>query len=67
MWFVKDPEDRNAHPIRDILERHTLTQLKKICISGLMYSGVVACLVGSVAGLLILGHRSILPFRWKNR
>lgn len=67
MWFVKDPEDRNAHPIRDILERHTLTQLRKIIVSGLMYAVVVACVVGSIAGLLVIGKRSILPFRWKNR
>jgi len=32
-----------------------------------MYSIVVACVVGSVAGLLLLGSKSIMPFRWKNR
>src|ERR1700722_2936045 len=67
MWFIKDPQDQNSHPIRDILDRPTLTQLRKICISGLMYSFVVACVVGSVAGLLVLGSKSIMPFRWKNR
>ncbi|KAF6753084.1 hypothetical protein DFP72DRAFT_903296 [Ephemerocybe angulata] len=67
MWFVKDPEDRNAHPIRDILERNTFTQLRKIFVSGLMYSFVVLCLVGSIAGLMVLGNKSILPFRWKHR
>ncbi|KAF9482616.1 hypothetical protein BDN70DRAFT_852941 [Pholiota conissans] len=67
MWFIKDPQDQNSHPIRDILDRPTLTQLRKICVSGLMYSFVVACVVGSVAGLLLLGSKSIMPFRWKNR
>jgi len=67
MWFVKDPQDQNAHPIRDILDRPTLTQLRKICVSGMMYSIVVGCVVGSVAGLLLLGSKSIMPFRWKNR
>jgi E3 ubiquitin-protein ligase DOA10 len=67
MWFVKDPQDQNAHPIRDILDRPTFTQLRKICVSGIMYSIVVACVVGSVAGLLLLGSKSIMPFRWKNR
>lgn len=67
MWFVKDPQDQNAHPIRDILDRPTFTQLRKICVSGIMYSVVVACVVGSVAGLLLLGSKSIMPFRWKNR
>jgi E3 ubiquitin-protein ligase MARCH6 len=67
MWFIKDPQDQNSHPIRDILDRPTLTQLRKICISGLMYSFVVACVVGSIAGLLLIGSKSIMPFRWKNR
>ncbi|KAJ7095466.1 hypothetical protein C8R43DRAFT_907918 [Mycena crocata] len=67
MWFIKDPQDQNSHPIRDILDRPTLTQLRKICVSGIMYSFVVACVVGSVAGLLFIGSKSILPFRWKNR
>ncbi|TFK63266.1 hypothetical protein BDN72DRAFT_964036 [Pluteus cervinus] len=67
MWFIKDPQDQNSHPIRDILDRPTLTQLRKIFVSGLMYSFVVACVVGSVAGLLLLGSKSIMPFRWKNR
>ncbi|KAG6826951.1 hypothetical protein H0H92_013788 [Tricholoma furcatifolium] len=67
MWFIKDPQDANSHPIREILDRSTLTQLRKIFISGVMYSCVVACVVGSVAGLLELGSKSIMPFRWKNR
>ena len=68
MWFIKDPQDQNSHPIRDILDRPTFTQLRKICVSGIMYSFVVACVVGSVAGLLVLGSKlSIMPFRWKNR
>ena len=67
MWFIKDPQDQNSHPIRDILDRPTFTQLRKICVSGIMYSFVVACVVGSIAGLLVLGSKSIMPFRWKNR
>src|SRR5882757_11422262 len=68
MWFIKDPQDQNSHPIRDILDRPTFTQLRKICVSGIMYSFVVACVVSSVAGLMVLGNKSsITPFRWKNR
>ncbi|KAG6845026.1 hypothetical protein H0H87_001547, partial [Tephrocybe sp. NHM501043] len=59
MWFIKDPQDVNSHPIREILDRSTITQLRKIFISGLMYSCVVACAVGSVAGLLTLGSKSV--------
>ena len=67
MWFIKDPQDPNSHPIRDILDRPALTQLKKIGISGGMYSFVVFCVVGSIAGLLFFGRPALLPFRWKSR
>ncbi|KAJ3511235.1 hypothetical protein NLJ89_g4212 [Agrocybe chaxingu] len=56
MWFIKDPQDQNSHPIRDILDRPTLVQLRKIFVSGLMYSFVVACVVGSIAGGRIVSH-----------
>lgn len=67
MWFVKDPQDQNSHPIRDILDRSSITQLRKICISAVMYTFIVAFTTASAATLLSVGSRSILPFRWKSR
>lgn len=67
MWFIKDPQDQNSHPIRDIIDRPTLSQFRKICVSGVMYAVVVLLVVASVGGLLILGNKSIMPIRWKNR
>ena len=37
MWFIKDPSDANFHPIRDILERPALLQLRKLLFSAIMY------------------------------
>ncbi|KIY52974.1 hypothetical protein FISHEDRAFT_34386, partial [Fistulina hepatica ATCC 64428] len=67
MWFIKDPQDQNSHPIRDILERPAVTQLRKILTSAFMYAFVVFCAVGSIAGLFLLGKKSIMPLRWKPR
>jgi E3 ubiquitin-protein ligase MARCH6 len=67
MWFIKDPQDQNFHPIRDILDRPTLTQFRKLLISAFMYAMVVACGVGSLAVLLFIGNKSIFPIRWKTR
>ncbi|KAI6044437.1 hypothetical protein EDC04DRAFT_2642609 [Pisolithus marmoratus] len=67
MWFIKDPQDQNFHPIRDILDRPTMTQFRKLLISAFMYSMVVACGVGSLAVLLFIGSKSIFPIRWKTR
>jgi E3 ubiquitin-protein ligase MARCH6 len=66
MWFIKDPSDQNFHPIRDILERPVLVQLRKLSVSAAMYGLVVACGVGSIGGLMRLG-RGLLPLRWKPR
>jgi len=67
MWFIKDPQDQNFHPIRDILDRPTFTQFRKLLISAFMYAMVVACGVGSLGILLFIGNRSIFPIRWKTR
>ena len=70
MWFVKDPADPTFQPIRDILERKTTQQLKKLGVSALMYT--VFILVGFLSTTLILSYISfagtpILPLRWNLR
>ncbi|PBK83225.1 hypothetical protein ARMGADRAFT_1170598 [Armillaria gallica] len=67
MWFIKDPQDPNSHPIRNILDRSTITQLRKIFVSAIMYSVVVVCTVASASALFVAGSKTILPFRWKIR
>ncbi|KAI0029551.1 hypothetical protein K488DRAFT_56109 [Vararia minispora EC-137] len=67
MWFIKDPSDSNFHPIRDILERPALLQLRKLLFSALMYCLVLTCGVGSIGGLMWLVCPSLLPLRWRPR
>ncbi|PBK91140.1 hypothetical protein ARMGADRAFT_1054352 [Armillaria gallica] len=67
MWFVKDPQDPNSHPMQNILDRSTITQLRKIFISAIMYSIVVVCTMASASALFVVGSKIILPFRRKNR
>ena len=66
MWFIKDPQDQNFQPIRDILDRPTFLQLRKLFVSAIMYAIVVACGVGSVVAFLNVGL-GWLPLRWKTR
>ncbi|KAH9849834.1 hypothetical protein C2E23DRAFT_837455 [Lenzites betulinus] len=61
------PQDQNFHPIRDILERPTLVQLRKLLLSAAMYAIVVASGVATVSGILRLFRGTIMPFRWKIR
>lgn len=67
MWFIKDPQDTNFHPIRDILERPALVQLRKLFLSALMYGLVISSGVGTVSGILWAFSRTIMPFRWRIR
>ncbi|KAI0048750.1 hypothetical protein FA95DRAFT_1007728 [Auriscalpium vulgare] len=67
MWFIKDPADPNFHPIRDILERPALVQLRKLSVSAVMYGLVVACGIGSIGGVMRAGSGTILPLRWRPR
>ena len=67
MWFVKDPQDQNFHPIRDILERPTFVQIRKLILSAMMYALVVASGVATVSGILRVFSQTIMPFRWKIR
>lgn len=67
LWFIKDPQDQNFHPIREILERPTLVHIKKLILSGIMYALVVACSVGTISSVLRVLSRTIMPFRWKIR
>jgi len=67
MWFIKDPQDQNFHPIRDILERPTFVQIRKLLLSAVMYGLVVLSGVATVSGILRIFSRTIMPFRWKVR
>ncbi|KAF8586361.1 hypothetical protein K439DRAFT_961991 [Ramaria rubella] len=67
MWFIKDPQDPTFHPIRDILDRPTFAQLRKLCMSAIMYAVVISLGVGGVVWSLTTVAPSILPLRWKMR
>ncbi|KAI5118672.1 hypothetical protein M0805_003610 [Coniferiporia weirii] len=67
LWFIKDPQDQNFHPIRDILDRPTLIQLRKLAVSAALYSVVVALGMGGLVSCLRLWGRVLLPLRWKLR
>jgi len=61
MWFIRDPNDPQFHPIKEILERPVWTQLKKIGTSGIMYSAMIVFGVGSVIYFIHVFVKGILP------
>lgn len=63
LCFVRDAGDPNFHPIRDILERRSLEQLRKIGVSAIIYSSILASTLGLCAHLISLST-DVLPLRW---
>ncbi|KAI8375652.1 hypothetical protein EDC96DRAFT_496042 [Choanephora cucurbitarum] len=65
MWFIRDPNDPQFHPIREIIERPALFQLRKIISSAFIYLAVIMIGVGGMIHALDIftGH-AILPLRW---
>lgn len=67
MWFIKDPQDPAFHPIRDILDRPTFAQLRKLGLSAIMYGIIIFLGVGMVISGLDTLLPSVFPLRWKMR
>jgi E3 ubiquitin-protein ligase MARCH6 len=66
LYFVRDPNDANFHPIKDVLERKLLSQLSKIGISAIIYSIlIVFCLGGVIHFLRYVLHVSYLPVKFQ--
>ncbi|CAE6447141.1 unnamed protein product [Rhizoctonia solani] len=69
MWFIKDPQDASFSPIRDILDKRVLTQLRKLAVSAVMYTVVIVVAVGSVVYTIRYApvFSGILPLRGNMR
>ena|ERR1700733_15123887 len=68
--YCRDPQDPTFHPIRDILDRPTLGQLRKLGISAIMYAVVIAGGIGVAVYFLSFvwtPYQQLLPLRWNSR
>ena len=62
LYFIRDPNDPQFHPIREILERPTLHQLRKIGVSGVIYAMLILACFGVVIKIVeVFGN--VLPLR----
>ncbi|KAK4041331.1 hypothetical protein C8A01DRAFT_14917 [Parachaetomium inaequale] len=65
LYFIRDPDDPEFHPVRDVLERNVTTQLRKILFSAFVYGAlVVMCLGGVVWGLYLC--LPVLPIHYSS-
>jgi E3 ubiquitin-protein ligase MARCH6 len=64
--FIRDPDDPTFHPVRDVLERNVITQLRKILFSALVYGALVVVCLGGVVWGISLACRGVLPIHWSS-
>lgn len=64
MWFIRDPNDEGFHPVREILERPVLIQLRKLGTGALMYLTLIVLGVSVTTHLVYLILRGVFPLRW---
>ncbi|KAL8287429.1 hypothetical protein RQP46_003287 [Phenoliferia psychrophenolica] len=63
LFFIRDPATQDFHPIREILERNSGTQAKKIAISAVLYGGAIFLTIGSSIYFLRYAV-GVLPLNW---
>lgn len=64
LWFIRDPDDPTFHPVRDVLERNVMTQLRKIAFSALVYGALVILCLGGVVWTIGKIFEGIFPIHW---
>ncbi|EGS20270.1 uncharacterized protein CTHT_0040090 [Thermochaetoides thermophila DSM 1495] len=64
LYFIRDPDDPEFHPVRDVLERNLTTQLRKIMFSALVYGGLVLVCLGGVVWGLRVSLPQVLPIHY---
>ncbi|KAJ8129042.1 hypothetical protein O1611_g4592 [Lasiodiplodia mahajangana] len=64
LYFIRDPDDPEFHPVRDVLERNVTTQLRKILFSAFVYGALVVICLGGVVWGLSIALPTVLPIHY---
>ncbi|KHN97103.1 E3 ubiquitin-protein ligase MARCH6 [Metarhizium album ARSEF 1941] len=66
LYFIRDPDDPEFHPVRDVLERNLTTQLRKILFSAFVYGALVIVCLGGVVWGLYYTMPGVLPVHYSS-
>ncbi|KAM5351120.1 hypothetical protein ACJ41O_003843 [Fusarium nematophilum] len=66
LYFIRDPDDPEFHPVRDVLERNLTTQLRKILFSAFVYGALVIVCLGGVVWGLSYTMPNVLPVHYSS-
>ncbi|ORY93848.1 hypothetical protein BCR43DRAFT_551551 [Syncephalastrum racemosum] len=63
MWFIRDPNDPQFHPVQEMIERPILTLMRKIGASAMMYSILIVAGIGTVT-FVVSRYTGVYPLHW---
>lgn len=66
LYFIRDPDDPEFHPVREVLEKKLTTQLRKILYSAFIYGALVIVCLGGVVWGLHLTFPMVLPIHYSS-
>ncbi|KAL7272762.1 hypothetical protein RUND412_004420 [Rhizina undulata] len=66
LYFIRDPDDPTFHPVKDVLERPVMMQLRKIGFSAFIYGVLVLLCLGGVVWSLYYTTDNVLPIHWSS-
>ncbi|KAF9190282.1 hypothetical protein BGZ50_000313 [Haplosporangium sp. Z 11] len=61
MWFIRDPNDQGFHPVREILERPVMLQLRKLGNGALMYFTLIILGITMTTHAVNLVMKGVFP------
>ncbi|KAF9543697.1 hypothetical protein EC957_000552 [Mortierella hygrophila] len=64
MWFIRDPNDQGFNPIREILERPFMWQLRKLGSGAVTYLTLIFLGVTVPIQFVKFAMNGVLPLRW---
>ena len=63
LWFLRNPEDPDFHPFRELVERPLSRHARRLCMSTLIYVPLVAALVYTPGQICLKLLPNVFPFR----
>jgi E3 ubiquitin-protein ligase DOA10 len=64
IWFIRDPNDPQFSPFKELVKRPVFAQLQKIGLSALVYGCVIEVGVGGLVAAIGAIFDGILPLKW---
>lgn len=67
IWFIRDPNDPQFSPFKELVKRPVFAQLQKMAASALIYGFVIEFGVGGLVAAIGALFDGILPLKWSYR